>query len=649
MWRSGSNRQANLTHGITAITSFLVIIIFVSYSILIDRQQSRAIRDEVALTFNSASALAADSTANWFIGRVKLAEDVADRIGRAPSAAEYLLQSNILKDQFAYTYFGSADGSYYMWPVHNDFPADYDPRKRPWYQKAMEVGAALTDPYIDAGNLGLVVTAAIPVLSNGTIRGAIAADFTLEALVKQLDEIELGGMGYAFITDETGKIIIHQDENLIDKKFEDVFTTPFTAGQIYETASEGRQQFIMARAIEGLPGVKWYIALSLDKDKAYAPIYDFRIMAAIVTLAVSLLTILLLAILLNRGISRPLNGITTAVKSLAGGNLDVRIPYLDRRDEIGAIAAALAVFKENTIENRRLQEKEDVENEAKVKRAEAVGRLIGEFDGQISQALETIRTSSAALEETATSLNATADDSASNVVNVSAAAEQASANVNNVASAARELSASIDEISRRVNDSRQITHRASTSVRETDETARQLVATSERINEIVAMINSIAQQTNLLALNATIEAARAGEAGKGFAVVATEVKSLAEQTAQATEEISEQIRAIQSVSRTAVTAIQDIGAVIESIGSVFDGISDAVSQQGLATQEIAGNIQQAAIGTQQVSAKMHSISRGAADTHDHAGRVLNSASGLATEADSLRGKVADFFKLIRTT
>lgn len=647
MQRDASNRQSSLIRRITIFTTFIVLLSFSGLCFIIDRQQSRYIENEISVTMKLVGGSTSNNIANWFEGRGILLEYLANNIGQNLSSIMDRLNNKILEEQFSSVYFGHSNGIFMIWPPNNSIPAGYDPRTRHWYQDAVrEQGLVLIPPYT-SGTGDVVLSIAMPIAAGDQVAGVLGADLPLSTLVEWVKTITVGGLGHAFIVDNAGTIIIHPDSDLIGKKFEDVFSSPLPGERMAEMSHNGRDWLISTYAINNLPGVDWRIAAAIDPDLAFASLTEFRRTALIVVLGAILLSTVLLAVLLNRGISKPLDRIIVAMKTLAAGNLDIAIPGRDRNDEIGAVASALEVFKQTAVERRQLEDKQKQVNEAQALRMQTMDRLIGEFDGEIARALQLIRTSSGVLENTARSLNATADTGAAGIVSISAAAEEASANVNNVASASEELSASIGEISRQIEDSRKIAEQAAASVLATDDAAQQLVTASEHITAIVSLISSIAEQTNLLALNATIEAARAGEAGRGFAVVATEVKSLADQTARATGDISEHIRAIQSTSNTAVTAIRDVGKIIEKIGMVFSQIASAVSQQGSATREIAENVQNAATGTQQVSARLHEISASTNNTRNHATSVLDSAAGQTREADGLRQRIEGFLTDIR--
>ncbi|MFN8830150.1 MAG: methyl-accepting chemotaxis protein [Labrys sp. (in: a-proteobacteria)] len=348
-----------------------------------------------------------------------------------------------------------------------------------------------------------------------------------------------------------------------------------------------------------------------------------------------------------RGVVGPLNGMQGAMRRLADGDLAVEIPSKDRRDEIGAMAATVQVFRDNAVERVRLEEEQRKEQETRTRRAQAVEALIAGFDRDVSLILKTVASASTELEATARSLTMTAEESTRNATTVAAAAEEATANVSTVASASEELSASINEIAHQVESSRRVTQSAMETARETDETVRVLVASADRIGTVVELISDIAAQTNLLALNATIEAARAGEAGKGFAVVASEVKSLAGQTSKATEEIASHIQEMQSVTGKAAAAIRAIGETIRTINDTAAAIASAVTEQGAATSDIAQNVQQAADGTRHVSANIVSVTEGASMTGAGASQVFSSAEELARQSTTLKAKVDDFFAAIR--
>ncbi|MCW2235955.1 methyl-accepting chemotaxis protein [Azospirillum canadense] len=356
---------------------------------------------------------------------------------------------------------------------------------------------------------------------------------------------------------------------------------------------------------------------------------------------------LLSALLIGRGLSRPVVAMTNAMTRLAGGDRSVDVPGLERGDEIGGMAKSVAVFKESLIRADQLAAEQAVEQEARQKRAEAIDALTREFDRLVLDVLGRVSSAATQLHATAQGMSATAEQTTRQASAVAAASSQATANVETVAAAAEELSSSIQEISRQVAQSNAIAGAAVTTAQKTDATVRGLVDAAQRIGEVVQLINDIASQTNLLALNATIEAARAGEAGKGFAVVASEVKNLANQTAKATEDISGQIAGIQEVSREAAAAIAEIGRVIGEISGISATIAAAVEEQGAATREISRNVQEAARGTQEVTGTIVGVTQAAEATGDASRQVLDAADGLNGEAEGLRGFVSRFLNDMR--
>jgi methyl-accepting chemotaxis protein len=346
-------------------------------------------------------------------------------------------------------------------------------------------------------------------------------------------------------------------------------------------------------------------------------------------------------------ISKPLSRMTTEMQKLAGGVLDITIEGLERADEIGGLARSLQVFRENALTTRRLVAEQQEEQRKRENRHKLVEQHISAFDEQVRDALRALGGASTELQSTANSMSTTAEETSRQATSVAATAGETSHNVQTVAAATEELHSSISEISRQVAQSAGIAGQAVEEADRTNVTIQGLAETAQRIGEVVQMIQDIASQTNLLALNATIEAARAGDAGKGFAVVAGEVKTLASQTARATEEISAQVSAIQNETGNAVQAIRGIGGTIRQMNEIATVIAAAVEEQGAATQDISHNIQQVARGTAEVSENIASVNHAADQTGAAANQVLAAAGDLGRQADDLRGNVNRFFDNMR--
>ena len=349
----------------------------------------------------------------------------------------------------------------------------------------------------------------------------------------------------------------------------------------------------------------------------------------------------------NRRISRPAAVLATVVGRMRNGELSLDVPGQDAADELGDVAKAIDMLRQQALHAQELSRDAAVEQERKEKRQQTIGAHVASFEKSIAGALAALASASTRLGTTARSMNATATETERRSTAVASASEEASASVQTVASATEELAASIAEISRQVSQSAHIASQAVDEARQTDTQITGLVEAAKKIGDVVKLINDIAGQTNLLALNATIEAARAGEAGKGFAVVASEVKSLATQTAKATDDITAQVSAIQTSTKGAVDAIQRISATIGRISEISTTIASAVEEQGAATQEIARNVQQASAGTAAVSADIGGVSKAAGETGEAAGQVQHAAVELAQQGETLRGEVDSFLGNIR--
>jgi methyl-accepting chemotaxis protein len=377
---------------------------------------------------------------------------------------------------------------------------------------------------------------------------------------------------------------------------------------------------------------------------------SFWSMVRTASLVIALLMLVSIAIAwaITRSVVKPLSALKERMASLSTGELDAPVCNTDRSDEIGEMARTVQVFRDAMIETERMRgEQAGAEQRQMQQRKDEMTRLADQFEREVGEIVNLVSTAAHRLEASSTTLTRTATTVEQVSQRASGASEQASANVHSVAAASEQLASSIGEITRQVESSARIAGEAVDQAQRTDARMSQLSQAAGRIGDVVDLIQSIAGQTNLLALNATIEAARAGDAGRGFAVVASEVKSLAEQTAKATDEISQQITDIQSATQDSVNAIKEIGATIGRISEISAAIASAVEQQGAATQGISDNVQRAAAGTSEVATSIADVQRGVANAGGASSEVLSAAQSLASESNRLKREVANFMDTIR--
>jgi len=509
-------------------------------------------------------------------------------------------------------------------------------------QRATLVEISETDARVKTEMLAVAVRIGISAKDGASVisefKGLAEAEDTQLASVAAFDD-----MGEQFLTYDNERLVPADLTGVLDRA-PAVMAEGQTAVMIEDA------HIIVVAPVLNLRGteVTGAIAVAWSLDRQNQSVRGMLMSQTLLSAVVLVVLLAVLVWLLNRMVARPLKGIGEAMNRLSAGETEVEVPGHHRRDEVGAMAAAVEVFREHAVAVRRMEaERATLAAQAEAERREALIRLADLFEQSVSGVVADLDRAAADLSRTADSMADLAAEASGQSLAAAEGARQALANVQTVAAAATQLGQSIKEISGQVAVSTGIANRAAADADRTNETVRGLVTSAQKIGEVVKLITDIAEQTNLLALNATIEAARAGEAGKGFAVVASEVKNLANQTAKATEEIAAQIGAMQSVTGQAVTAIEAIGSTILEIKEAITAIAASVEQQNAATGEIARAVDLAATGTDSVCGTITSAADAAGRTGEAAHTVVEATAALSSTSSRLSEEVDRFLGSIR--
>ena len=492
-----------------------------------------------------------------------------------------------------------------------------------------------------------------PLLQGGKVVGVLVFQMPIDRMREIMDiTAGLGETGEAIIVGQDGlqrnDSRFSEENDILKKQVDMPLIAAALDGQSGVEVGPGwnGEEALMAAVPFDFAGVRWAMAAGVDTAEAFASVTSMRntgIMIALLVLAV----VLAASILFTLSITRRIGATTAAMRELADGNLEIEVPDTGRADELGEMAGTLQVFKDNAAERRRLEEQQAADQAERERRAAQITDEIQRFDGTVGDIISAFGEAAHGLEGSAKVMIGSADEANRQSSSVASAAEEASVNVQTVAAATEELSSSIREIGRQVQNSAGIANRAATASQKADEHVATLGEAAGEISKVVDLIQDIAEKTNLLALNATIEAARSGEAGKGFAVVANEVKSLASQTAQATDDISRQINAIQGATDTTVTAIRDILTVVTEVNEISSTIASAVEEQSASTEEISRSIQEVASNTQHVTETITGVHQVAGETGAAAQQVSAASTDLSSKSQQLKSTIDGFLTQVR--
>ena len=626
------NKNLRFSHKILLAASLIVIAAFSLFTLYNDYLQRNAIRDNLENYLHEMGSVTANNIQTWLGGRVLLAENLAESItiNPAPSNVASLLEQKALSSTFMLVYFGDSQGSFTIRP-DSKMPDGYDPRTRPWYKDALNSStSSLTEPYIDAATGQMVITIGTAVKKAGQTLGVVGADLTLETITDNINSLNFNGMGYAFLVNADGKILVHPNKELSTKNLKDIYAqeTPTISTNISEVKLDGKTRIVTFAPIKGLGNTNWYVGLSIDKDKAFAALGDFRTTAIIATL-IAVVSIIALLGLLIRLLMQPLHVMTRAMQNIAEGEGDLtRRLNIESQDEFGTLATAFNHFVQR----------------------------IHTSISEVASATEHVNEVALRVVSASNSSMVNSDEQASRTNSVAAA-------INELGAAAHEIARNAAQASHQASDARGLAEEGQQVVERSINSMQQLsqmLSTSSghieslndktvNIGQILEVITSISQQTNLLALNAAIEAARAGEAGRGFAVVADEVRNLAHRTQESAQQVQTMIEELQISARESVSTMEESQRHSQNSVEIANSAGERLVSVTERIGEIDGMNQSVATATEEQTSVVESINMDITEINtlnqegvENLQSTLRACSDLEQQAARLKHLVGSF-------